>query len=199
MADSPKDNFKVTFSKADRQAVKWYAMSATYRSELKIKEFLDAKEVECFLPLVMGFRVVNRRRVKKMVPAVGNLIFVHSSQERIDDLKISQPRWQYKMMPSETGTKRVVIPDGQMINFIAACGLAREKKNFLDPATFDFSKLNISNGDKIRITRDDGTQIDGYFVSIKGNKKKKYIFINAGNVLAVKLDEESVNYTIEKL
>ncbi len=198
MADSPKDNFKVSFSKGDRQAVKWYAMSATYRSELKIKEFLDAKGVECFLPLVMGFRVVNRRRVKKLVPAVGNLIFVRSSQERIDDLKISQPRWQYKMMPCEAGTKRVVIPDGQMVNFIAACGLARDRKNFLDPSTFDFSRIDIHKGDKVRITRDDGTQIDGCFVSIKGNRKR-YILIDAGNVLAVKLDEDSVNYTIEKL
>ena len=102
----------------DDAEVKWYAMSATYRSELKVKEYLDSKQVECFVPLVPAFRVVNRRRVKSLVPAVSNLIFVHASKNTIDILKKTQPRWQYKMMSDWQKSVPVVVPDSQMTSFI---------------------------------------------------------------------------------
>lgn len=178
--------------------VKWYAMSATYRNEMKIKEYLDIKEVENFIPMVTGFRVINRRRVKMQVPAVSNLIFVHASKKRIDDLKISQPRLQYKMMPDGESRRYITIPDDEMLNFIKACSLAGDKKCFLDPAKIDFDALNIKNGDRIRITFDDGTTLEGYLIALKGRRKKEVI-INAGNVLSIKLDDKSANYTIEKL
>ena len=178
--------------------VQWYAMSATYRSELKIKEYLDGKQVESFIPLVTGFRVINRRRVKTQVPAVSNLIFVHSSKKRIDDLKISQPRLQYKMMPDGLSRRYVTIPDAEMQNFINACTLAKEKKNFLDPSTIDFDALNIKSGDKVRICCDNGSVVEGTLVAVQGRRKKKVV-IGAAQLMYVTLDQDSANYTIEKL
>lgn len=178
--------------------VKWYAMSATYRSELKIKEYLDARQVENFLPLVIGFRVINRRRVKMQVPAVSNLIFVHSSKKIIDGLKLSQPRLQYKMMPDGLSRKYVTIADAEMQNFINACSLVNDKKNFLDPSTIDFDSLKIKSGDKIKISRDDGSTVEGSLVSIRG-RRKKVIMVNVGKIVSIIIDQDSANYTIEKL
>ena len=180
----------------DDAEVKWYAMSATYRSELKVKEYLDSKQVECFVPLVPAFRVVNRRRVKALVPAVSNLIFVHAPKNTIDALKKTQSRWQYKMMSDGQKSVPVVVPDSQMTSFIEACGLVTDKKNFLDAESF--AALDLKNGDRIRIIREDGVPLEGYLVAVQG-KRQKTILINAGNVLAVKLDHTSEGYTIEKL
>lgn len=171
-------------------------MSATYRSELKVKEYLDSKQVECFVPLVSAFRVVNRRRVKAMVPAVSNLIFVHASKNTIDSLKKTQPRWQYKIMPEDGRNVPIVVPDREMANFIAACSLATDKKNFLDAESF--AALDLRNGDRIRITREDGVPIEGYLVAVQG-RRQKTILINAGRIAAIKLDHASTGYTIEKL
>ncbi len=184
-------------SQQDTQ-VKWYAMSATYRSELKVKEYLDGKEVESFIPLVTGFRVINRRRVKMQVPAVSNLIFVHSSKKIIDGLKLSQPRLQYKMMPDGEARRYITVSDGEMQNFINACSLAKDKKNFLDPATIDFAALNIKSGDKVKISRDDGSTVEGSLVSIRG-RRKKVVMINVGKIVSLIIDQDSANCTIEKL
>ncbi|MGM9824079.1 MAG: transcription termination/antitermination NusG family protein, partial [Muribaculaceae bacterium] len=55
----------------------WYAIRVTYNRELKVKADLDAQGIDNFIP--MKYVSVMRgkdRRVKKLVPAIHNLIFM---------------------------------------------------------------------------------------------------------------------------
>lgn len=69
----------------------WYPMRVTYGREMKVKTELDRLEIENFLP--MKCRVVESRTDgttelrRELVPAISNLVFVRSTQERITELK----------------------------------------------------------------------------------------------------------------
>ena len=71
----------------------WFPMRVTYQREMKVKAELDRLRIENFLPMI--YKVVESqndgdtelRRV--LVPAINNLIFVRSTQERVSELKRS--------------------------------------------------------------------------------------------------------------
>ena len=69
----------------------WFPMRVTYQREMKVKAELDRLGIENFVP--MRYKVMESqndgdaelRRV--LVPAINNLIFVRSTQERLSELK----------------------------------------------------------------------------------------------------------------
>ena len=66
----------------------WFAMSATFGRELKAKAFLEKNNVECFVPMRYEIaKVRDGKKTKQLVPAVKNLIFVHTTRQRIQSLK----------------------------------------------------------------------------------------------------------------
>ena len=68
--------------------VSWFAMSAPYRRELKAMDYLQSKGIECFVPMINA--IVEKRngiKQRRQVPAIHNLIFVHSSKAVIQELK----------------------------------------------------------------------------------------------------------------
>ena len=70
----------------------WFPMRVTYQREMKVKAELDRLGIENFVP--MRYKVVERqndgdaelRRV--LVPAINNLIFVRSTQERVTSERV---------------------------------------------------------------------------------------------------------------
>ena len=64
----------------------WFPMRVTYQREMKMKAELDRLGIENFVP--MRYKVVDEDNPKReLVPAINNLIFVRSTQERISGLK----------------------------------------------------------------------------------------------------------------
>ena len=65
----------------------WFPMRVTYAREMKVKAELDRLGIENFVP--MTYRIVESRKQgeteprRVLVPAINNLIFIHSCQERI--------------------------------------------------------------------------------------------------------------------
>ena len=157
-------------------------MSAIYRSELKVKDYLDSRGIECYVPMTEVVRLRRGRKVKEKVPAVCNLIFVHSDSQTINNVKTVQPRLQFKTM-------RIVIPDAQMAEFIKVSSSSILEKEYVDPAL-----LKLRAGQRVKVTLADGTSIEGIFMTLK---KKKTIVVNAGNVIAIAFDGDGK--TIEVL
>ena len=66
----------------------WFPMRVTYSREMKVKNELDRLGLKNFLP--MKYKVMDAdtdHPHRELVPAINNLIFVHSSQEQISHLK----------------------------------------------------------------------------------------------------------------
>ena len=62
-------------------------MRVTYSRELALKAFLDEEKIENFIPMRRDYIVRKGRRIRRLVPAVHNLVFIRSTRKRIDALK----------------------------------------------------------------------------------------------------------------
>ena len=104
----------------------WFPMRVTYAREMKVKAELDRLGIENFVP--MTYRIVESQKQgevesrRVLVPAINNLIFIHSCQERISELKakneILEPlRYMMDHTASEAHTI-MTVPGRQMENFI---------------------------------------------------------------------------------
>lgn len=172
----------------DSQIV-WFAMSAPYRRELKAKEYLQGKGIECFVPMVNA--LVEKRsgaKIRKQIPAIHNLIFVHTSKNVIQEIKRGVDYLQYRTMPREGKNIPIIIPDRQMQQFIAVTQTTNEELIYMRP-----EEVNIAKGTRVRVHGGafDGTE--GVFVKIQGKRKPRVVLLVQG-VAAVALAEISTEF-----
>jgi transcription antitermination factor NusG len=115
----------------------WFPMRVTYSRELKVKAELDRLEIENFVP--MTYKLVNtdtENPHRKLVPAINNLIFVHSSQVRISHLKATNEVLEplrYIMDHTAEDTHTIMtVSDRQMENFMRVSSKTDNSVMFLD-------------------------------------------------------------------
>jgi len=121
----------------------WFPMRVTYHREMKVKVELDRLGIENFVP--MRYKVVESqnggdtelRRV--LVPAISNLIFVRSTQERMSKLKrrneVLEPL-RYMMDHTATGEHTIMtVADREMENFMRVASRTDDSVIFLDNET----------------------------------------------------------------
>ena len=65
----------------------WFAIRVSYSRELALKAILDAENIENFIPMRYEYIMKSGKRVRKLLPAIHNLVFVYSTRKRIDVLK----------------------------------------------------------------------------------------------------------------
>jgi len=118
----------------------WFPMRVTYSREVKVKAELDRLGLECFVPMM--YKVVDAdtdHPHRDLVPAINNLIFVRSTQERISQLKTSNEVLEpLRYMMDHTAQKPHVImtvPDGKMQNFMRVASKTDDSVMWLDDET----------------------------------------------------------------
>lgn len=148
----------------------WWAMSAVYNRSMKAKSLLDAAAVENFVPMQARVFVLGRRRVRKLVPAIRNLIFVHAPAAEVRTLKERCPYLQYLTHRCDGKAKPIIVPDPEMRHFIAVAGSGDEQVIFLDPASVD-----LRVGDKVRICGGVFDGVEGVLVKIRGLRDKRVV------------------------
>ena len=128
----------------------WFPMRVTYQREMKMKAELDRLGIECFVP--MRYKVVelplDKLRVRnggdtelprELVPAINNLIFVRSTQERISGLKASNEVLEpLRYMMDRTASREhaiMTVGDREMENFMRVASRTDDSVMFLDEET----------------------------------------------------------------
>ena len=161
-----------------RTDVVWYAMRITYSRELALKEYLDSISVECYVPMHYEKITYQGKERRKLVPVVHNLIFVHTSRIRLDEIK-QQMECKFPMryiMDRETQSP-IIVPDSQMADFIAVTATMDEQLVFLDPV-----EVQLKKGDRVRITGGILKGVEGNLIRIKGDRR---VVVSIQGIMAV--------------
>ena len=121
----------------------WFPMRVTYQREMKVKAELDRLGIENFVP--MRYKVVESQNggdtelQRVLVPAISNLIFVRSTQERMSELKrrneVLEP---LRYMMDYTASQEhaiMTVADGEMENFMRVASRTDDSVIFLDNDT----------------------------------------------------------------
>ena len=163
----------------------WFPMRVTYSREMKVKGELDRLGIECFVP--MTYRLVeagndgDSELRKELVPAINNLVFVRSTQERISELKarneVLEPL-RY-MMDHTAGKEHVImtVPDRQMENFLRVASKTDDSVMFLDEGS-----IVGKEGRRVRIM---GGPFEGVEGVIRRVKRCKRVVVELEGVTSV--------------
>lgn len=175
-----KSNFALvevrTIIKKGREKKVWYAIRVTYHRELKVKEDLDARGITSFVPMQYRREERNGVMVKRLVPSVHNLIFIHTTpSEMVEYKKATNLPIRY-IMNRETH-KPIIVPSNEMENFIKVAGTYDEKLIYINPDPGDFTK-----GERVRIIGGPFAGTEGLFVRIKGDRR---VLVNILGLVAV--------------
>lgn len=162
----------------ETSSLHWYALRVTYSRELALKAYLDTEGIESFIPMRYEYIIKNERRVRKLVPAVHNLVFVRCSRSRIEAIKESQSTsLPVRYIMDRERHCPLVIPDLQMRNFIAVSENYEQSLLYLEP-----SELNIRKGTRVRITGGIFAGVEGLFVRVRNDRR---VVVSIEGVMAV--------------
>jgi hypothetical protein len=166
--------------------IQWFPMRVTYSREMLAKEYLDTIGIESFIPMHYEHVKGKHPRHRELRPAIRNLIFVHSSQRIITELKMTKKELQplrYMMHPVFDDNNNflrhdiLTIPDKQMDNFVKVASV-------MDDRVFYMDNLNFVGkpGQRVKVTEGDFAGVEG---TIKRVKKNKCVVVQIENVAAV--------------
>ena len=160
----------------------WFPMRVTYSRELKVKAELDRLEIENFLP--MTYKVIDADTEnfhRKLVPAINNLIFVHSSKDQISSLKstnaVLQPLRYIMDRTAQQAHTIMTVPDAQMQNFMRVASKTDDSVMFLNDETV-IGKV----GKRVLIT---GGVFDGVTGVIRRVKRCKRVVVELEGIASV--------------
>lgn len=161
----------------------WYPMRVTYCQELKVKASLDEEGIENFLPMTYQLVDSGGERHRSLVPAIHNLIFIHSTQQHITQLKMYHKAFaslRYMTTPTPAGSSRpeiLTVRDREMENFMRVASADDDSVMFLDWQTV---------ADKVsrRVL-----VLDGPFAGVEGVimriRRNKHVVVQLKGVAAV--------------
>jgi len=164
--------------------LKWFPMRVTYHREMKIKAQLDLLGIENFVPMHYELVETKLGRKRMLVPAIHNLIFVHSTQEVITHLKMTKKECEplrYMMKPiagSSNNQKEImIVPDREMNNFLQVASVQDDSIMFLD-----YKDFIGKEGRCVRINEGVFAGVEGV---IKRIKRNKHVVVQIEGVAAV--------------
>lgn len=158
----------------------WFAMRATYGRNMEVKKALDEAGFESYVPMRHVVSIDRRgRKTKKFVPVVRDLIFIHTDQTTMYDLKQQHESLRNIYIPSEDGRKRaVIVPDVQMENFMAVTKTLSDGLLFFTP-----DEVNLSKGVIVRIHGGQFDGLEGTFVKVRGARDKRVVVEVSGVIV----------------
>lgn len=158
----------------------WYVLRVSYGRIIKAKAFVEAKGVECYVPL--RYKEIRKQGKRRIItePLIPSFLFVHASAERVDYLlqdKSNKPLENRALLSyyydhtshcekSPTKNPPLVISDATMDNFIRLTSIHNPH---IIPVTSENIKYKL--GDEVVITEGEFKDIHGRVARIAGQQR----------------------------
>lgn len=158
----------------------WFVLRVSYGRIIKAKAFVEAKGLECYVPL--RYKEVRKQGKKRIItePLLPSFLFVHASAEQVDSLlqdKSIKPLENIALLSyyydhtshcenSPTKNPPLVISDAAMDNFIRLTSIHNPH---IIPVTSENIKYKL--GDEVVITDGEFKDIRGRVARIAGQQR----------------------------
>ncbi len=160
----------------------WFVMRDLKRTNASLPAYLMLAEekYEVFTPLKWVIQIKKGRRIRKQVPFIQNLLFVHGKKSEIDIIVNKTPTLQYRFQKGQAYCQPMVVRDSDMERFLRAVSSVENPHYYLPE---ELTPQMI--GRTIQII---GGPLDGYqgtLLKRQGAKKKQLLvelpgFFSAG-------------------
>lgn len=172
-----------------QEEVRWYVLTAVYRKEIKVRDDIRRLGLDGYIPMKYELMTIGYRKERKLVPAINQLVFVHSTKSAIEDYIEHTKEIVYFRTSGRKGHREVlVVPDQDMENFIRVTQQVEEKLSYYRPEEI---KLNV--GDRIRVHGGVFDGVEGTLVRLPGKRSKQLVVsIPDISIVAVSMKPELV-------
>lgn len=169
---------------------RWFAIRVEYRGEMAVKRYLEEIGMEHFLPMQYREVVVRQRKVRKLVPLVHNLIFIHTTKPAIDRIKATTDYpIRYMMQRDGAQSHPIVVPDDEMYNFIRVAGTHDDQLLCIPQ-----EEVRLGRGDRVRVLSGPFAGATGVYMRVKGTRRRRVVVEIPGiaAIATASLDPSSV-------
>lgn len=171
----------------------WFVMRDLKRrnsNTLAINTLAEAG-LEVFTPMTQMVMTIGRRRQKRDVPVIQDLLFVHETKAALDPYVEATPTLQYRYVKGRAADQPMTVRDSEMERFIFAVKAA-PTTTFYRPGEI----TNAMSGKRVRIV---GGMLDGYdgrLLSVRGMRKRRLIVELPGLIsAAIEVEPDFIQIT----
>lgn len=169
------------------QNKKWYVMRSIFHTEMKTKIKLEQAGIRTFIPMNCCITSVRGKKIKTLVPAVRNLMFVYSDEKTLAPFLAADTKFQFIYRRGYSKHMPLIIPEEQMEQFICAA------ESSTHPLYFTPSELNVAGETRIRIIGGALDGIVGTLVKVTGVRAKRLVVeIQDTLVVAVEVNPDLI-------
>jgi ribosomal protein L24 len=145
----------------------------------------------------MCYRIetIKGHKVRRLLPAITELVFVHATSKAINDFKIHSKETIYWLTkPLGEHREKITVPDKAMEDFIRITQQNEQAVTYFQP-----DELSLHKGDHIIIHSGPFDGVEGTLLKIKG-KREKQIIVSIPNIVsaAVSIKPEMVELISKK-
>ena len=174
---------------------RWYVLRAIFRKEEKVRDKLRRAGYHCYVPMCYRIETIKGHKVRRLVPAITELVFVYATQEDITNFKLHSKEtvyWQTK--PNGNKRERIVVPDKAMEDFIRVTQQSEQLVTYFRP-----EEVKLNKDDHIIIHGGAFDGVEGILLKVKG-KREKQLLVSIPDIItaAVSIQPEMVELVTRK-
>lgn len=151
----------------DSEAMNWYAIRVTYSRELKFQTLLQESGFQTFVPMCRRTFEKNGKKETKLVPAVSNLIFVHSEKADLDAFMARMGEaCPARFIWDKSTRKPIVVPDKAMEDFIKISMSNIDDVIYLHEVT-----AKLREGQRVKVKNGPFEGVEGTVIRVKRSRR----------------------------
>lgn len=151
----------------DSDAMNWYAIRVTYSRELKFQTLLQESGFQTFVPMYRRTFEKNGKKETKLVPAVSNLIFVHSEKADLDSFMARMGEaCPARFIWDKSTRKPIVVPDKAMEDFIKISMSNIDDVIYLQEVT-----AKLREGQRVKVKNGPFEGVEGTVIRVKRSRR----------------------------
>lgn len=164
----------IILAEGEKAKVRWFVMRA-YKNEKLAEETLEKAGIKFFIPKRYAIRIYHGVKSKRLVPAIPNLVFVHTSHSEITDFKKRHNFLQFVTWKQTAGIQYLTVPTTQMENFIRVASHHEDDLLYLRP-----DEINLEKGTYVRIHGGKFDGVSGIFMRVQGKRNRRLVILLEG-------------------
>ena len=151
----------------DSEAMNWYAIRVTYSRELKFQTLLQESGFQTFVPMCRRTFEKNGKKETKLVPAVSNLIFVHSEKADLDAFMARMGEACPARFIWDKSTRNpIIVPDKAMEDFIKISMSNIDDVIYLQEVT-----AKLREGQRVKVKNGPFEGVEGTVIRVKRSRR----------------------------
>lgn len=150
----------------------WFVMRDLKRRNAKSIAILELTEagLEVFTPMTQMIMTIGRRRIRREVPVIQDLLFVHEAKQTLDPYVQMYPTLQYRYQLGKSADEPMTVRAEEMNRFISAVSNT-ESTLYYKPGELTEDMY----GTNVRIIGGPLDSCEGRLLSVRGMRKRRLL------------------------